>query len=350
MTFRTLIVGLGRSGAGLHLPALTLARASRTAERLFDPGPVLAFDPDPSVPNPCAPNPGVPDPLPETVRVDSLAAAADRADPGATVVHLCTPPTARVEVIARLAELGFRRILVEKPLTADEASLAEIELLRDRWDLNLIVVAQWLASPLTARIERILAEGRYGSLRSIGVIQHKPRFTRSQCSGGHPTAFDVEVPHSVGLALEIAGTARVLSARWADMTFEDVTIPRLGAAWLELGHATGVRTRIHSDLTAPDRERRITLELDGATLTGHYPSSGADDYAQLRIAAGGRTHREIFPDNALTAFMTAAYERFARGWDAEDDSRFTRGVEVVRLIGTAKRICAGEPACQPLAG
>jgi predicted dehydrogenase len=340
MALSTLIVGLGRSGAGLHLPALTLARASRPADGLFARGPFLTFDP----------RPGAPDPLPGTTRVDSLAAAAELADPGATTVHLCTPPTARVDVLTRLAELGFRRVLIEKPLTADESALDEIELLRDRWDLHLIIVAQWLASTLTTRIKRILEDGEYGALRSVSVIQRKPRFTRSQASGGHPTAFDVEVPHSAGVALEIAGTARVLSARWADMTFGDVTIPRLGAAWLELGHATGVRTRIHSDLTAPDRERRITLELDGATLTGHYPCSGADDYAQLRITAGGRARHEIFADNALTGFMAAAYQRFARGRDAEGDAQFERGVEVVRLIGAAKRICAGEPACQPLVG
>lgn len=340
MALRTLIVGLGRSGAGLHLPALALTRASRAGDGLFDRGPILTFDPGPAAPGP----------LPGTRRVNSLADAACLADPGTTVVHLCTPPTARVDVLARLAELGFRKILIEKPLTSDEVSLDEIELLRDRWNLDLAIVAQWLTSALTARIRQILGDGEHGPLRSISVIQRKPRFTRSQASGGHPTAFDVEVPHSAGLALDIAGTARVLSARWAHMTFGDVTIPRLGAAWLELGHAAGVRTRIHSDLTAPDRERRITLELDGATLTGHYPSSGADDYAQLRITTGGRVRHEIFPDSALTNFMAAAYERFARGRDAGSDARFARGAEVVRLLGAAKRICEGEPACQPLAG
>jgi predicted dehydrogenase len=340
MAFRTLIVGLGRSGAGLHLPALAMARASQTAGLLFDRGPVLTFDP----------GPGDPGPLPGTARVSSLAAAAGLSDPSATVVHLCTPPTARVDVLAHLAELGFRKILVEKPLTSDEAALDEIEALRGRWDLDLIIVAQWLTSKLTTRIKQILRDGEYGSLRFIRVIQRKPRFTRSQASGGHPTAFDVEVPHSVGLALEIAGTARVLSARWADMTFGDVTIPRLGAAWLELDHASGIGTWIHSDLTAPDRERRITLDLDGATLTGHYPSSGADDYAQLRIIAGDRDRREIFRDDALTAFMVTSYERFARGRDAEGDAQLARSAEVVRLIGAAKRICAGEQACQPLVG
>lgn len=340
MALRTLIVGLGRSGAGLHLPALAMARASRTADLLFDPRPVLTFDP----------GPGYPGPLPGTVRASSLATAAGLTDPGATVVHLCTPPTARVDVLSHLAELGFRKILIEKPLTSDEAALDEIEALRDRWDLNLIIVAQWLTSTLTTRIKQLLRDGEYGSLRFISVIQRKPRFTRSQASGGHPTAFDVEVPHSVGLALEIAGLARVLSARWADMTFGDMTIPRLGAAWLELDHASGIRTWIHSDLTAPDRERRITLDLDGATVTGHYPSSGADDYAQLRIIVGGRDKREIFRDDALTAFMVASYERFACGRDAEGDAQLARCAAVVRLIGAAKRICAGEQACQPLAG
>jgi predicted dehydrogenase len=330
-------VGLGRSGAGLHLPALTLARLSRPAESLFDSRPFITFDP----------RADRLDPPSGTVRAGSFAAAAAMTDPASTVVHLCTPPTARIEVLAELARAGFRKILIEKPLTSDAVSLEAIEELRGRWNLELAVVAQWLTSTLTDRIKQILRDGQHGSLRCVRMVQRKPRFTRSLASDGHPTAFDVEMPHSVGVALEIAGAARVRDAGWTDMIVDDVIIPRMGAAWLELDHPADVYTIIHSDLTAPDRERRIALDLDGATLTGHYPSSGADDYAQLKISTGRHETREIFRDDALTTFMTAAYRRFAESGPGGWETALARSAEVVRLIGAAKKICAGEPACLP---
>jgi predicted dehydrogenase len=336
MALRTLIVGLGRSGAGLHLPALTRARASQPAGLPFDSRPFITFDTRIGM-----------EPLLGTVRTGSLAAAAAMTDPASTVVHLCTPPTVRAEVLTELARHGFRKILIEKPMASDERSLDQIEGLRRHHDLELAVVTQWLVSTLTARIKRVLREGQYGSLRSIRMVQRKPRFSRSQATDGHPTAFDVEMPHSVGVALDIAGDAQVRDAGWADMTFGDVIIPRLGEAWLELDHAAGVRTVIHSDLTAPDRERRITVELDGATLTGHYPSSGADDYSQLKISTGGHDVREIFPDEALSTFMAMCYQRFAGTVPGALDADLARSAEVVRLISAAKRICAGESACLP---
>jgi predicted dehydrogenase len=336
MALRTLIVGLGRSGAGLHVPALTRARASLPAGLPFDSRPFITFDTRIGL-----------EPLLGTVRTGSLAAAAAMTDPESTVVHLCTPPTARAEVLTDLARYGFRKILIEKPMASDERSLDQIEGLRRHYDLELVVVAQWLVSTLTARIKRVLREGQYGSLRSILMVQRKPRFTRSQATDGHPTAFDVEMPHSVGVALGIAGDARVRDARWADMRFGDVIIPKLGEAWLELDHAAGVRTVIHSDLTAPDRERRITVELDGATLTGHYPSSGADHYSQLKISTGGHDVREIFADEALTTFMAMCYQRFAGLVPGTLDADLARSAEVVRLISAAKRICARESACLP---
>src|SRR4029079_6631807 len=105
-----------------------------------------------------------------------------------------------------------------------------------------------------------------GALRSISSVQSKPRLTRSLASEGHPTAFDVEVPHVLGVALRLAGDADVVAAACTDMHVEGRTVPRMGSAHLVLRHAGGVRTEVLSDLTSPVRERRIALELTGGRL------------------------------------------------------------------------------------
>ncbi|MGH3822689.1 MAG: Gfo/Idh/MocA family oxidoreductase [Pseudonocardiaceae bacterium] len=324
--FQTLIVGLGRSGRGLHLPVLSRARAMQASTHLFDNRPIIAYDPWGTQPEP----PGV-------TLVRSLAQAGDLANPEHTVVHLCSPPATRVELLEQLASRGFQKVVVEKPLAVDTQELIEITRVRQRWNLDLVVVAPWLASALTHRIRQTLCSGELGALHSVFVVQRKPRFTRSLMGCGHPTAFDIEMPHSVGVALAIAGNATVCHAQLTDMRFEDVVFPRLGGAWLSLDHESGVSTEILSDLTSPTRERRITLKLEQGTLIGHYSNSEADHTAQLMTTVRGRETRSVFHDDALTIFMLQAYEHFAEPGRISDD--LTLNAEVVRLLSEAKRLC-----------
>jgi predicted dehydrogenase len=323
--FRTLVVGLGRAGAGLHLPVLLRLRP--LAPRLFANAPIVTVDPDRA---------SAADPE-RVVHAASLDAAGGILDPAGTVVHVCTAPDLRALMLTRLAEAGFRRIIVEKPLAVDEDALAEVVRVRDRYGLRLVVVAHWLASTLTERLRAIVAGGEFGALREITVRQHKPRFRRGLADGGHTSAFDVEIPHSLGVALDLAGPADLVAASWHPMTVGDVTLPRLGGAWLALRHAGGVRTDIASNLTSPTRERRIALRFDDGEAIGHYPGSADDEYAQLRVTAGTMTNREVFPDDALSAFLLRSYQHFATG--APFDADLARQAEVTRLIAAAKRIC-----------
>ncbi|WP_436491868.1 Gfo/Idh/MocA family oxidoreductase [Actinokineospora sp. HUAS TT18] len=308
----TLVVGLGRAGTALHLPVL---------RRLRPHQPVFAFDPHRTLD------------LPGVVATDSLTHAATITDPASTVVHLCTPPSARVAPLTELAELGFRRILVEKPLVANYADLTEVLRLRDAAGLDLLPVGQWRSSELTRRLRSAIESGDLGPARSITITQNKPRFGRTP-GDDHPTAFDVEVPHSVLLALLLAGPARVDASRCADMLLGDTAYPNMGGATLRLRHDSGIVTEIRTDLTSPIRERRVTVDLDGGTLVGHFAVSDADDHAQLRVNTQGQQLRSVFRDDSLGAFLAHAYRHFA-GEDRIADEPET-GAAVVELITAAK--------------
>lgn len=323
----TLIVGLGRAGRGLHAPSLAKVRAAAPA--LFAPGPVMGHDPHVGEVDGILPFP-------------SLEDAARHRPPRDTVVHLCTPPGLRARSLERLARLGYRRIIVEKPLAPDLVELAAIARLRRRWDLDLTVTTPWSASALSGRLLEVRRSHAFGALRAITVFQHKPRFTRTLEAPSHPTAFDIEVPHALAMAVTLAGGADVTAAELDDMVLGRTRIPGLGGARLTLAHHTGVLTRIESDLTAPLRERRIVLEFDEAVLTGHYPCSEADHTAQLMVAVPGREPtRSIFVDDALTALLHSCYARYR-------EPRRERGdlpvhVEAVRLLAEAKRRCSPQP-------
>src|SRR6266498_95970 len=113
IVFRSFVVGLGRSGAGLHLPVLRRTAGLPNARQLLGTEPPLVFDPR-----------GLPGgeprgPLTGVTATRSLAEAAALAQTDRTVVHVCTPPTARVRSEEHTSELQSRphlvcRLLLEK--------------------------------------------------------------------------------------------------------------------------------------------------------------------------------------------------------------------------------------------
>jgi predicted dehydrogenase len=322
---QTLIVGFGRSGLGLHWRVMR--RLAENGHPLFAGQRALAWDARDITEIAAT----------EGLRaVRSLAEAREHLDPDRTVVHVCTPPVARLELIRELADLGFHRMVVEKPLAVDAGAAAEIDRLRRDRGLRLVVVAHWLDSQLTRRLQALTRSGELGELQAIWVAQHKPRMRRTLASEGHPTAFDVELPHSVGVALRIAGAARLEDATGTDMVVGERVVPWMGSARMVLGHEGGVRTEIYSDLASPVRERRIELDFTLGSAVGHFPGSEDDHYAQLRIR-GQREKVSIFPDNALAAYFVRVYEDFA--YDRYDPKEFLLGRRVVELIDEAKGRC-----------
>jgi hypothetical protein len=156
----------------------------------------------------------------------------------------------------------------------------------------------------------------------------------------------VEIPHSLGVVLRLAGAAELIDAKWTDMRCSDVVVPRAGSARLTLRHDSGVHTDIASDLTSPVQERRITLEFTRGSATGHYPISDQDDHAQLVIAG----QRQVFRDDALTRFVVRAYLHFQDG--PGDHGTFELHSKIVRLLATAKQHClerTAEPTEEELA-
>ncbi|MGW6706402.1 Gfo/Idh/MocA family oxidoreductase [Streptomyces sp. NPDC054956] len=324
---RTLIVGFGRAGHGLHWTVLERLRRTERGAALISGLPPVVYDFNPHTPQ-------LTDA--EVISVPELAKAAELLDPKDTIVHLCTPPTHRLEPLRELAELGFDRILVEKPLVADTEELAAIDALRAGHGLKVMVVAHWLQSALTTRLRSLVQGGKLGTLETIFVAQRKPRLVRTLQTEGHPTAFDVELPHSVGVALKLAGAGRTAGAELHDMHVGDKVVPEMGAARLLLEHDAGVQTEIFSDLASPIRERVIRLGFSDGWAVGHYPISESDDYAHLNTSADGKNVRSVFRDDSLARFLIHAYEQFTTDADLEADFRLN--ARVTTVLAEAKEL------------
>lgn len=323
---RTLIVGFGRAGHGLHWTVLRRLRQTPRGSALISGEPPVVYDFDPDTPELAAS---------DIVTVPDLAGARKLLDPENTLVHLCTPPTHRLGLLKELAGLGFRRVLVEKPLAIEAEELVAIEALQKSHGLRLMVVAHWLQSALTQQLLAQIEEGELGDLQRIYVAQRKPRLVRTLQTRGHPTAFDVELPHSVGVVLRLAGDADTVGAELGDMRIENTVVPEMGTARLLLEHHAGVRTEIFSDLASPVRERVIKLDFSRGSVVGHYPISETDNFAHLSTSVDGARTDSIFRDDSLGRFLLHAYEQFAKGAGLGGDFRLN--ARVTTLLAEAKK-------------
>jgi predicted dehydrogenase len=338
MSLHTFVIGLGRAGSGLHLPVLRRLRRDARTTAVMSTAPIAVFDPN--APRPCAED--------GLRTVPSIRDARALADPRHTVVHLCVPPDARRETVHQLAAAGFTKVVLEKPLSAHLTDADEIVQTAQRNGMDMVVVAHWLSAELTRRLALAIRSGEYGRLRAIVVRQHKPRFERSLRAHTGETAFDIELPHGLGLVLSLAGPAKLADASCSPVRCDGRRTAWLGGAHLVLRHDDGVRSHLASDLTAPVRQRSVTLKFDGATVTGHYPVSADDSYAQLTVRARrGRTHT-VFRDDALTTFLATAYRYFAGLCPPPPGADLERHREIVRILTEAKRRCGvPEPLTVP---
>jgi predicted dehydrogenase len=327
-----LIIGFGRAGAGLHLPALRkLARLGGSDRRTRS---VYVLDPRLADLARRAPND-----ITVVQSYDSLARAGIERQ--RTVVHLCTPPRARAEAVEQLAAAGFRRFIVEKPIADRPEDLAALGDVLARYELDLLVMGNFVVSAVTRRLAELISSGRYGALRSLAFEQHKPRFARSLENHDHATAFDVELPHALGAALSLAGTeAEVVGARCTDLAVGSSFVPHLGTAELTVRHRSGVVTHMFSDLTSPIRKRSIEARFDEYVLLGHYPVSEADNHAQLTLHdhAGRELYTHVLTDDSTLMFMVDSYNYF-EGHAARPRSDFELNSAIVTLLIEAKSRC-----------
>jgi predicted dehydrogenase len=342
----TLILGFGNSGRALHLRSLLHAHRLCKGEPVFATSPIVAVDPAMYAKARARADGSV-------VLVRSLD-QVEGIEPADTVAHVCTPPATRVAVLRQLSARGYRRIVCEKPVAGSVEDLHEVLKIVEEEELDVAVVSPWLSSTLTLALSEAIDLATLGRLKTIEIEQLKPRFTRTRDKVDHPTAFEIEVPHSMGVALHLGGTqAEVVSAGSSDMVLDGVAYPHLGRASVELKHRGGVSTVIDCDLTAPVRKRSIELTFERGTVLGHYPV-GDDTYAQLQVMPedGPARERELLLDDQLAKMMVDWYTHYADlGPRPVSDLRFN--VLVTDTIAAAKRAAgieqAGRIVDEPLA-
>lgn len=311
---RSLLIGLGHVAMDLHLPVLRGYHERNSPTRNGSVHSIVGFDANWS-----------PEHSHRQLTVAaSLNEATDLLDVADTVVHVCVPSHVRPDVVSDLATRGFRHFLVEMPLAVDFENVTRFADLQHTLGIRIQVVAPWLHSGVTERLLESVRAARMGRLRAITVVQNKPGLQRTLRSPTHRSALEVELPHSVGVALALAGPGKTVSAHLTGTPPVDGhSVPHMGRARLNISHRNDVDTFITSDLASPIRERRISLRFDDGLVVGHFALSASDLHARMeRVWPTGRVDREVFRDDALTNCIDYTYAAFETNSDTTDDFLF----------------------------
>lgn len=324
----SVIVGYGHAGRDLHHRCLR----DLAGRGVIPAGPVLAVDP---------------------VRPYELAAdtrwlpSLDDAlealpSPDAAVFHVTTPVGEHAPVITALLRAGATRIIVEKPVARTGAQARRIAADTGAAGAKVVPVSVWPVSEVTARVVEVLASGRIGTPRAISMEQSKPRFRRSvadiNASWGHRSAFEVEMPHQVLLALYLAEVLRagpveqVLESSGWRMLLPAGELHGMGGARVRMRHANGLLSTLVTDLTSPIRLRRLRIAGTDGAIVADYPISAEDDFGQVWVS--GERDRQVVADAPLTAFLAGAYA-YLTGDGPEPACGLDSHVAAIELIETA---------------
>lgn len=332
----SIVIGYGHAGRDFHVPAVRRLHAMRGVR-----GSIGVVD---------SAAPRVVEPAGVLMR-PRLGDFCGRFSAPRTVVHICTPPDVHATVLRECADEGFTRIVVEKPLVTTRADLDAVRALARRRGLDVVVVANWLASRLTAALLDELTRRRGVRITGVDMISSKSRIHRSLTNDSHRSAFDVEMPHLVALALCLFGNGvRLVSASATNLIVSGRRVQHMAAARMVLRAPAHHDVRLVTDLQSPVRQRSVSIWWeDGTRLVGHFPADSEDVYSQLRVFGPDgalRVHR-LFEDDTVLACLAGAYAHFEAGVGPADEG-IAFHVAVTRLILDAKDRC-GLPASRSLA-
>ncbi|NUS45913.1 MAG: hypothetical protein HOQ24_19745 [Mycobacteriaceae bacterium] len=281
--------------------------------------------------------------------VDSLVQATQLLYPGNTVVHLCTPPGDRT-VMHELVDRGFRLVLLDAPLAVDRDGLRRLVGLAERYRLRIGVVDPWLNGGICRRLLAAVSDGRLGAVRRISVRHSVPRLAQTFSAEQPGTALDVEPPHSIALALALAGMAEVAAATVEDTpTVDGRRVADMGGARLTLRHQAGATTDIFCDLAAPMAEQQVIVEFDKGSVQCNYPLGTEAGFAQMYwTTENGQTRRDIFADDPLRQGFLDAYRLFVtESWPQPSLRLHARVVELLADAKALARRSAPTPGSIP---
>lgn len=197
--------------------------------------------------------------------------AAVAADPEVDIALVLTPPNARLDLIAPLAEAG-KAILLEKPVARDIAEAREVVETCEmaRVPLGIVFQHRMRAASLAAA-ERVAS----GTLGALGLVEIAVPWWREQAYYDEPGrgtyardgggVLISQAIHTIDLALSLTGPVAEVSGFAATTRFHRMEAEDFVTAGLRFGNGA-VGALIASTASFPGAAETITLHFEEASL------------------------------------------------------------------------------------
>ena len=233
-----------------------------------------------------------------------------------TVIDICTPTATHGKIIDKMADAGFTRFIVEKPLVTTAGDLERIS----SRNIHVAIMHNYLFSKATERALGLIQANEFVP-KSMASCFCKDRVRESVMKRGFngdepPHVFTIEIPHQLYLATEFLGLAKVEAAYAEDMRIDNSVFPSHGAGVIYLEHPASVLDElqnpfsVHYSCLSSDKPIKCVVisGSSGQTLTINYPVSKSALTSTVEIQDGMGNHCiEVFENDDM---MKRALEHY----------------------------------------
>lgn len=259
--------------------------------------------------------------------------------PSAAVI--CTPPAAHVDTALACANHGCH-LLIEKPLSATNAGVAELQAAIAQRDLRAVVAYQLRFHPAVLRMRELILGGSIGSLLSVQAEygqylpawrpsrDYRETYTAQAALGG---GILLDASHEIDYVRWLAGEMTSVSASVAKLSDLEMDVEDTAALIVRFQSKT--IGEFHLDCVQRGYSRRCVLIGSEATVRWDATSG-----LTITSATGATTHEALVPQPndayvaELKAFLDGDVSRHA---SVADGKRVVDIVRAARESAAARR-------------
>ncbi|WP_144466272.1 Gfo/Idh/MocA family protein [Bacillus nitratireducens] len=227
---------------------------------------------------------------------------------------ICTPNHLHFPIVKYLDTVHCPFIILEKPAVVNIEELKELTKIKAR----ILLQENYLFSPILNIVKSYIKNYQI-DIQFMKLIFSKDRREDSRNGRGFsgdqpPNVLFVEIPHMIGIAYHLLGTATLVHAEAEDMYIDNKVFPSHGKGSVTLSHQ-GIVSYHYTNLEQQKRERRIIIKgtdknKQNVTLEGVFSHKDANPGKVSLFINNKFVESKIVIDDSLTNSLSSILKSF----------------------------------------
>ena len=217
-----------------------------------------------------------------------------------SIIDVCTPPATHGNIVEKMADAGFFRFLVEKPLVT---TIDDLERIKSK-KVRVVTMQNYLFSQATERTLDLIRTNEIIPKSMVSFFckdrTHESVMKRGFDGDDPPHVFTIELPHQLYLATEFMGPAKVEAAYAESMRTGNLVYLSHGTGVIYLEHPCSFS--VHFSCLSSDTPIKCVVISDknGQTLTMNFPITKRVLTSTIEIQdKTGSYRKEVFENDDM---------------------------------------------------